>query len=111
MRFGKPSYRRPRIRTYQNPPITPAPGMNLKAPEDLSVEDYFKQLGYGCEEYADKFETVDEVLGSKKWDFKKIGVPPAERRHIMWVTELLRRGVMSFEVLSRRTAVMQPDHK
>ena len=77
MRFGKPSYRRPRIRTYQNPPITPAPGLDLKAPEELTVEDYFKQIGYETEEYAGKFETVDEVLGCKKWDFRKLGVPPA----------------------------------
>ena len=37
----------------------PAPGLNLKIPEDLTPETFCKQIGGDCDEISDKFETID----------------------------------------------------
>ena len=40
----------------------PAPGDNLKIPEDLDPETFCKQIGGDCDDIADKFETIDEIF-------------------------------------------------
>ena len=42
--------------------ITPAPGLNLKLPKDLTPETFCRQIGGDCDEYGDKFETLEEVF-------------------------------------------------
>jgi len=44
----------------------PAPGLNLKIPDDLDPTTFCKQIGGDCDEIADKFETIDEVFAEDK---------------------------------------------
>mmetsp|Transcript_28167 Transcript_28167/g.50385 ORF Transcript_28167/g.50385 Transcript_28167/m.50385 type:complete len:113 (+) Transcript_28167:29-367(+) len=101
-RFIRDKPKAPRLRVTCIPPISPPPGLNLKAPEDWNVDKFFRKIGGDTEEYADKFETVNEVLSSDRYQFREKGVPAKTRKYIMRVTEMLRRGVLSFEVLDRR---------
>ena len=43
-------------------PVYPPPGLSLRAPTDLDVETFCKQIGGDCDDIADKFETIDEVF-------------------------------------------------
>lgn len=45
-------------------PVFPPPGLDLQVPADLTPEKFCKQIGGDCHEYADKFETIDEVFKS-----------------------------------------------
>ena len=49
-------YKTPKLKMKSVNPIYPPPGMNLKLPENLDVNTFFRQIGGDCEEYADKFE-------------------------------------------------------
>ena len=39
-----------------------APGEDLKIPANLTAEQFLRQIGGDCAEYADKFESIDEVF-------------------------------------------------
>lgn len=108
VRFIRPRFRDPRIRTFLDPVTTPPPGLALKAPEDWTVEKFFKKIGGDLEEYADKFDNVQQILDAKRYEFKGKAIPPRKRKHIMWVVEYLRRGGLSFEQLEKRTAASKP---
>ena len=55
-------FKTPKMRMRVVNPVFPPPGLSLKIPEGLTVEKYCKQIGGDCFEYADKFETIDEVF-------------------------------------------------
>lgn len=40
----------------------PAPGNNLKIPDNLDPETFCRQIGGDCEDISDKFESIDEVF-------------------------------------------------
>lgn len=40
----------------------PAPGDDLKIPDNLDPETFCKQIGGDCDDIADKFESIDEVF-------------------------------------------------
>ena len=63
-------------------PIEP-PGLNLQIPEHLNPEMFCKQIGGDCDDYADKFETMDEIFSLGKWDMKKRDIPVKQRKYIM----------------------------
>ena len=84
-------------------PVLPAPGDNLKIPESLDVETFCKQIGGDCEEYYDKFESMQEIMTQESWLMRQNGVPTKQRRYILHIRELLKRGVLTWEYLSRRT--------
>jgi hypothetical protein len=46
-------------------PIFPPPGLDLKVP-DWKVDKFMLRIGNGCSEYADKFETLDELFKADK---------------------------------------------
>ena len=52
----------PKLRMRYVNPIYPPPGLSLRAPETLDVETFMRQIGGDCEEVAEKFENMDEVL-------------------------------------------------
>ena len=56
-------------------PIYPPPGLSLRAPEDLDVNTFCRQIGGDCEEYADKFESMDEIFDLTSRDMRERGVP------------------------------------
>lgn len=105
VRFIRDKFKSPRLRTSCNPPISPAPGLNLKVPEDWDVSKYFDKIGGDLEEHADKFESLDQVIESDGLALKEKGVPTRQRRYILRITEMLRRGVLSFELLDTRSTV------
>jgi len=61
------------------------------------------------EEFADKFETVQEIFDRKRWELEWKGIPPRARRYILKVTEYFIQGVMTFEQLDKRTAAARQD--
>ena len=85
--------------------IYPPPGLNLQIPEGLTPETFCKQIGGDCAEYADKFETIDEVFKLDSKELKAKGIPIVQRKYIMHCRELLRRGLLTFEYLNRRTCL------
>lgn len=103
-RFIRDRYKEPRIRTFVYPPVNPPPGLFLKADESWTPQKYLKKIGGDVEEYAEKFETVQEIFDSKRWELKGKGIPPRARRYILKVTEYFRQGVMTFEQLEKRSA-------
>ena len=70
---------------------------------------FLSKIGGGTNEYADKFETLKEIFEGnrvynlKKDKFKEKGLPPHHRKYILSKVEMLRRGVLTFEYLQRRT--------
>jgi hypothetical protein len=47
----------------------------------------------------------------KQYVLKGKGVPPKVRKYILSVIEELRRGVLTFEYLERRTSLVKPKLK
>eukprot|EP00347_Sterkiella_histriomuscorum_P010457 403376209 len=98
-------FKTPKMRMKHLSPVFPPPGLNLRIPTDLTHEAYLRQIGGDCEEYADKFENIDEVFNLDSKAMKAKGVPTQQRRYILRCRELLRRGILSFEYLKRRTCL------
>ena len=55
--------------------IYPAPGLDLKVPENLEPEGFLKSIGGDCDEFADKFESMKEVMEMDSLKMKHAGVP------------------------------------
>ena len=55
--------------------IYPAPGLDLKVPEGLEPESFLKSIGGDCDEFADKFENMKEVMEMNTLKMKHAGVP------------------------------------
>ncbi|CAD8065683.1 unnamed protein product [Paramecium primaurelia] len=91
-------------------PIFPPPGYNLTIP-DWPVEQFMLRIGKGCSDYADKFEKLTEVFEADRFQMKEKGIPPKVRKYIFSIKEQLRRGVLTFEYLERRTSVTIPKKK
>ena len=98
-------FKTPKMRMHVVRPIFPPPGLNLQIPEGLTPEKFCKQIGGDCAEYADKFETIEEVFNLDSKEMKEKGVPTVQRKYILRCRELLRRGVLTFEYLNRRTCL------
>ena len=90
---------RVRFRCIQ--PVYPPPGRALQPP-DWPVLKFMERIGMGCRDWADKFESVQQVLDARERDLERRQMPAAVRRHVMMIAERLRRGVLTFEYLERR---------
>lgn len=55
-------FKTPKMRMRVVNPVFPPPGLNLQVPADMTPEKFCKQIGGDCAEYADKFESIDEVF-------------------------------------------------
>ena len=55
--------------------IFPAPGLDLKIPDGLEPEPFLKSIGGDCDEYADKFESMKDVMEMESLKMKHEGVP------------------------------------
>ena len=98
-------FRTARMRLKTVKPIFPPPGLALRPPAELSPVDFCRQIGGDCEEIADKFESIDEVFDLTSKEMKDRGIPTIQRKYILRCREMLRRGVLTFEYLSRRTVL------
>ena len=54
-------YKTPKLRMRRVNRV-PAPGLNLKLPQDLDPETFCKQIGGDCDEIGDKFESLEEIF-------------------------------------------------
>jgi len=54
-------------------------------------------------DYSDKFENINEVFTLTSAQLKEKGIPAMNRRYLLRVRELMRRGLLTFEYLARRT--------
>ena len=98
-------YKTPKMRMLCTRPIYPAPGLNLIIPQDLDVQDFMRQIGADCHEYADKFEDINAVFKMTSMEMKAAGVPTHQKKYILRCVEQLRRGLLTFEYLGRRTCL------
>ena len=98
-------YKTPKLKMRCVRPLYPAPGLDLKVPQELDPVTYCRQIGGDCEEYADKFEDINEVFNLSSQQMKEKGVPTVQRKYILRCRELLRRGRLTFEYLNRRTCL------
>ena len=98
-------FKTPKMRMRVVNPIFPPPGLNLQIPEGLTPEKFCKQIGGDCSEYSDKFETIEEVFNLDSKEMKVKGIPTVQRKYILRCRELLRRGMLTFEYLNRRTCL------
>ena len=99
-KFKQPTLRMKNVRR-----IFPPPGLDLRVPEGLEPEAFLKSIGGDCDEYADKFETMKDVMEMDSLKMKLQGVPTVQRKYILRCREQLRRGILTFEYLSRRTCL------
>ena len=86
-------------------PIYPPPGNNLQIPDGLDPETFCRQIGGDCEEYADKFEDIQQVFKLTTQEMKELGVPTHQRKYILRCRNMLKRGLLTFEYLGRRTCL------
>ena len=98
-------FRTPKMRMKTVRPIFPPPGLGLRMPADLSTQQLLRQIGGDCEEYHDKFENPNDFFDLTTREMKDKGVPTHQRKYILRCREMLRRGVLTFEYLSRRTCL------
>ena len=98
-------FKTPKLRMRVVNPVYPPPGLNLQIPADMTPEKFCKQVGGDCAEYADKFETIDEIFNFTSREMREKGVPPVQRKYLMRCREQLRRGILTFEYLGRRTCL------
>ena len=98
-------FKTPKMRMKSITPVFPPPGLSLRPPKDLDPVTFCRQIGGDCEEYADKFETTDEFFDLSSREMRERGVPTRQRKYILRQRELLRRGLLTFEYLSRRTVL------
>ena len=59
------------------------PGLDFKIPEGLEVESFLRQIGGDCEEYADKFESIEEVFNEDSRALRNREIPTKQRKYIM----------------------------
>lgn len=98
-------YTTPLLRMKTCKPVFPAPGYSLELPQ-WDVKTFFERLGGDLMDHADKFESVKEVFESDNTEsLNSKGVPCRQRKYLLRHIELMRRGILTFEYLSRRTAV------
>ena len=109
LRLIRDKFKDPRIRTFRDPPLIPPPGLQLTAEDGWTPQEYLKKIGGDTEEYADKFESVQEIFNCKRWELKGKGIPIRQRKYIVKVTEYFRRGALTFEMLKKRTAIPRVD--
>ena len=64
-------------------PVFPPPGLNLEIPPSMTTETFCKQIGGDCAEYADKFDSIDEVFNLSSREMRVKGVPTVQRKYIM----------------------------
>lgn len=75
-------FQTPKLRMRVVKPMA-APGLEFKIPEDLEVEGFLRQIGGDCEEYADKFESIEEVFNEDSLAMKTREIPTKQRKYIM----------------------------
>lgn len=68
-------YTTPKMKMKATRPVFPPPGLNLVIPQDLTPENFCRQIGADCYEYAEKFETINEVFKMTSVEMKEAGVP------------------------------------
>ena len=68
-------YKTPKLRMKTVRPIYPAPGLSLKPPADLTPIDFCRQIGGDTEEYAEKFETTQEIFDFDGQKMKSMDIP------------------------------------
>ena len=76
-------FKTPKMRMRVVRPVYPPPGLNLQIPEGMTPEVFCKQIGGDCAEYADKFESMDEIFNFDGRQFREKGLPPVQRKYIM----------------------------
>ncbi|EGR31519.1 hypothetical protein IMG5_107380, partial [Ichthyophthirius multifiliis] len=104
--FYKTTYiRQPKLKCRTVQQIYPPPGLNLEIPKDWSSEEFLKRIGNGTSEFADKFKDIDQIFKFSSRQMKSKGVPCKARKHIQRIREQLRRGLITFEYLGRRTCL------
>ena len=54
-------FKTPKILRIMCKPIYPPPGLDLEYPEWTPTE-YLRRIGGDCEDYGDKFETMDQLF-------------------------------------------------
>lgn len=94
----------PTLKMISIKPIYPPPGNNLKAPENWTVKKFFEKLGGDLHEHNSKFETIKELLDNSNTEYlNKKGLPTKQRKYLLRNLEFMRRGLLSFEYLEKRT--------
>eukprot|EP00826_Nyctotherus_ovalis_P026673 TRINITY_DN20819_c0_g1_i1.p1 TRINITY_DN20819_c0_g1~~TRINITY_DN20819_c0_g1_i1.p1 ORF type:complete len:147 (+),score=5.83 TRINITY_DN20819_c0_g1_i1:117-557(+) len=98
--------------------VYPPPGDDLKLPK-WTPEFFMTQIGGDCGEYADKFKSLDEIFGFTSVHFVQSCRKSCRGRVflvsrgsiccVIWgemvgVRNLLRRGLIDFDYIKRRTA-------
>ena len=75
-------WRTPKLRMRKVRRIAP-PGLELEIPEDLTPENYLRSIGGDCEDFADKFEKIDELFETSGSEMKGKEIPCKQRKYIL----------------------------
>lgn len=99
-------YTTPLIKMINCKPIKP-PGFDLEAPDNWDVKKFFYKLGGDLYEHDTKFNSIDEILKNSNTEFlKKKELPCKQRKYLLRMITYLRRGLLTFDYLDKRSCVM-----
>lgn len=86
--------------------IYPPPGENLVLP-DWTVQHFFRKIGGDCEEFHENFSDLKEIMAITPYQMRKYKkkVPCQQRRYILRCRNQLKKGILTFEYLNRRTCL------
>ena len=84
-------------------PVYPPPGLDLKVPSDWTHEKFLEKIGGDCMNVSSNFESLNEIFNNSYSEYyKEKGVPVKQRKYILRIINLLRRGLLTFEYIERR---------
>ncbi|KAJ3325383.1 hypothetical protein HDV06_004242 [Boothiomyces sp. JEL0866] len=66
--------------------------------KDITPEEYLKSIGRGCEQIADKFESMEQLLSKSGEDLEAMGVKTRMRKYLLESLEWFRRGKQPVKV-------------
>eukprot|EP00340_Litonotus_pictus_P006988 CAMPEP_0170518194 /NCGR_PEP_ID=MMETSP0209-20121228/3940_1 /TAXON_ID=665100 ORGANISM="Litonotus pictus, Strain P1" /NCGR_SAMPLE_ID=MMETSP0209 /ASSEMBLY_ACC=CAM_ASM_000301 /LENGTH=112 /DNA_ID=CAMNT_0010803661 /DNA_START=151 /DNA_END=489 /DNA_ORIENTATION=+ len=83
-------------------PVYPPPGFNLEVP-DWTPQKFMEQIGGDCLNSASNFETLKEIFNnSNSLYLKEKGVAAKQRKYLLRIIDMLRRGLLTFEYIESR---------
>ncbi|KAJ3269490.1 hypothetical protein HDV01_001374 [Terramyces sp. JEL0728] len=60
--------------------------------KDVAPAEYLKSIGRGCDQLADKFESMEQLLSKSSEELETMGVKTRMRKYLLESLEWFRRG-------------------
>jgi hypothetical protein len=84
-------------------PVFPPPGWDLKIPENIDIKTFCEKVGGDMYEHSDKFEKLSDLFEMNSEKLKEKGLPVKQRKYLLRMVHMMRRGLITFDFLKART--------